>query len=123
MEQMERDDVQRVETEVEPDAAPKTGGAGAPGGFRTFSFSTGGPGAGKPPKLAAWGCLIAAWLFLGSSAPFTVFLGLPLALAAVVLGAVCLSRGGNFTGVAVLALGTVGSLAVYLVGLFRFLAG
>jgi hypothetical protein len=61
-----------------------------------------------------------SWLFLGSSIPFTVFLGVPLSLAAILLAVACLSRGGTLTGLAVLALGSVGSFAVYLVGLFRF---
>jgi hypothetical protein len=76
----------------------------------------------KPPVIAAWACLIIAWFFLGSKVPFTVFLGIPFDMAALLLALVCLSRGGFFTGIAVLALGTAGSLFVYVVGLFRFIA-
>ncbi len=140
---MERDndsEVQRVVAERESDAAvAEAGGGGHAGGeggrggfgfrFASFgpdgvktggSFPQGGAG-GSPPRVAAWICLALAWLFLGSSVPFTVLIGVPLALAALLLAAVCLTRGGVVTGLAVLALGSVGSLAVYLVGLFRFL--
>ncbi len=123
----EADEVQRVDVEAETEPA-----AGAAGGARGFAFHFGkygtagafAPGAGgaqgKPPRAAAWICLVLAWLFLGSSLPFTVFLGVPLAIAAVVCGAACLSRGATATGVAVIALGSAGSFIVYLVGLFRF---
>ena len=75
-----------------------------------------------PPVVSTWICLIAAWLFLGSSIPFTVFIGLPVNIAALVLGAVCLARGGLMTGLLVFILGTIGSLLVYMVGLFKFLS-
>ncbi len=117
------DDVQRVDVETEAD--PAGGGRrGAPGGF-AFRFGKYGGGdpdapARKPPVVAAWACLVLAWLFLGSGAPFTVLLGAPFALAALLCAAVCLTRGATLSGLAVLALGSVGSFAVYQVGLFRF---
>lgn len=77
----------------------------------------------KPPVLSTWLCLIVAWLFLGSAIPFTVFIGIPFNLVALILGAVCLSRGGILTGLLVFLLGTLGSLAVYFVGFFKFLSG
>ncbi len=77
----------------------------------------------RPPVWTAWILLVLAWLFLGSSVPFTVLIGLPLDLAALVLGLVCLTRGGVVTGVLVLILGTAGSFIVYLTGLFMFLGG
>ncbi len=132
------DGVQRVEVETETDSVSgardgRNAGAGRGFAFRFgragsggfHAFASGDPNAplGKPPTAAAWICLVLAWLFLGSSIPFTVFLGVPLALAAVLLGAVCLSRGGMFSGLAVILLGSAGSFVVYLVGLFRFLAG
>ena len=73
------------------------------------------------PVWSTWLTLIAAWLFLGSAIPFTVFIGLPLNLVALFLGAISLARGGIFTGISVFLLGTVGSLVVYLVGVFKFL--
>ncbi len=128
------DDVQRVEVETEvndPQGGGQNPGRGFAFRFAKFGadgFRSSAPGdpqspAGKPPVVAAWICLVLAWLFLGSSLPFTVFLGVPLALIAILLGAICLSRGSMLTGIAVLALGSVGSFVVYLVGLFRFLAG
>lgn len=130
----QNDDVQRVEVETESEPSAQKQAAGGNRGF-TFRFGNIGtnfgfaPGAsndprypmGKPPRIAAWICLVIAWLFLGSSLPFTVFLGVPFALAALLLGAVCLTRGGTATGLAVMALGSVGSFVVYIVGLFRFL--
>lgn len=97
----------------------------SPGGqarFRSFAFVSQNNGLLKPPSIATWVCLLAAWFFLGSRVPFTVFIGLPLNLAAIVLAIVCLTRGGLFTGLSVMLLGSVGSIVVYLVGLFRFLA-
>lgn len=76
----------------------------------------------KPPAVSTWICLAIAWLFLGSKIPFTVFIGIPFDLAALFLALICLSRGGVFTGLSVLLLGTVGSIVVYLIGVFRFLA-
>ena len=130
------DEVQRVETERVGDARQSGGRLDqeTPGGFsfryasfgsdgiRSFSSSQQQFPMQKPPTAAAWVCLALAWLFLGSSVPFTVFLGIPFALASLLLATVCLTRGGLFTGLAVLALGTAGSLVVYLVGLFRFVA-
>ncbi len=113
------DDVQRVEAERMDDGQYRFGrraDSNAPRPEAAYSPL-------KPPITATWICLAAAWLFLGSSVPFTVVLGVPLALIAILLGAVCLSRGSMLTGIAVLALGSVGSFVVYLVGLFRFLAG
>lgn len=75
-----------------------------------------------PPYLSTWICLILAWVFLGSAAPMTIFIGLPLDLAALVLALTCITRGGLLTGLSVLFLGTAGSLFVYAVGLFRFLS-
>lgn len=75
----------------------------------------------KPPVLATWICLALAWIFLGSKVPFTVFLGIPFDIAALMLAMACLTRGGVATGMLVLGLGTIGSLLVYLVGIFRFL--
>ncbi len=123
------EDVQRVDAE-RVDEQPRyrfgkragdTGPAG-PGMFSFFASSGAGAGMPKPPTLATWICLALAWLFLGSKIPFTVFLGIPLDIAALLLATVCLSRGGVATGVGVLLLGTAGSLVVYLIGLFRFLA-
>ncbi|MCD8351107.1 MAG: hypothetical protein LUC93_10910 [Planctomycetaceae bacterium] len=140
------DDVQRVDAQPidgGPAIAPQGGNAGTTGatgseggGFRFESYSTpgghgsvhvfttnlGAAGMLRPPTVATWVCLIIAWFFLGSKVPFTVFLGIPFDLAALFLAIVCLSRGGIFTGISVLALGTAGSLVVYLVGLLRFLA-
>ncbi len=76
----------------------------------------------KPPLLATWLCLLIAWFFLGSRVPFTVLLGLPLNIIALLLAMVSLSRGGVVTGVLVFLLGTAGSLIIYLVGLLRLLA-
>ncbi len=76
----------------------------------------------KPPVWSTWICLFLAWVFLSSPIPFTIFLGLPLNIAALVLALVSLMRGGIGTGILVLALGTVGSVVVYLVGLLRFLS-
>ncbi|MCD8140122.1 MAG: hypothetical protein LUE17_10170, partial [Planctomycetaceae bacterium] len=87
-----------------------------------FSTNLGAAGMVRPPTIATWVCLIIAWFFLGSAVPFTIFLGIPFDIAALFLAIVCLSRGGIITGISVLALGTAGSLVVYLVGLFRFLA-
>ncbi len=75
----------------------------------------------KAPVISTWLCLIGAWLLLGSPVPFTVFLGVPLNLAALVLALVCFTRGSFFTGISVMGLGTVGSVIVYLVGILRFL--
>ena len=85
-------------------------------------FGLNGVPMAKPPVVATWICLILAWLFLGSSIPFTVFIGIPLDFAALFLAVVCLTRGGFTTGLLVLLLGTVGSLMVYMVGLFKFFA-
>ncbi len=77
----------------------------------------------RPPVWTTWILLALAWVFLGSSVPFTVLIGLPLNLAALLLAIICMSRGGVVTGVLVLILGTVGSFIVYLTGLFMFLGG
>lgn len=124
------DDVQRVEAEPVDAADGRDGGgyrfgkkpgAGADGA-RGFAFSVGGDQTGlKPPVVATWICLAAAWLFLGSKVPFTIFIGVPLDLVALLLGTICLTRGAVTTGTFVLFLGTVGSFIVYLIGLFRFL--
>lgn len=106
----------------ESDAGGARFASGEEAQIRSFMFSVHGGGALKPPTVAAWICLLASWFFLGSRVPFTVFIGLPLNFAALVLGIVCLARGGIFTGLAVMVLGTAGSFLVYLVGLFRFLA-
>lgn len=76
----------------------------------------------KPPVVSTWICLFLAWLFLGSSVPFTIFIGLPLNFAALFLGTICLARGGILTGILVLLLGTIGSVVVYLMG-WVFLIG
>lgn len=75
----------------------------------------------RPPVWATWLLLFLAWLFLGSSIPFTVLIGLPLNLAALFLSLICLTRGGVITGMLGLVLGTIGSFIVYLTGLFMFL--
>lgn len=121
------DDVQRVDTEKVDEPRYRFGRrAGIPGGepgVRMFAFGADAaapmPG---PPVVATWVCLAVAWLFLGSRIPFTVLLGVPFDLVALLLAVVSLTRGGVFTGIFVLLLGTVGSLVVYLIGLFRFLA-
>ena len=77
----------------------------------------------KAPVWATWIVLFLAWFFLGSSVPFTVLIGLPLNVAALILAVVCLTRGGIKTGVLVLVLGTIGSVIVYLTGLLMFLTG
>lgn len=119
----QRVEVERMESE---DGKFRYGRVASDSGGVSFTFmgGTGGPGLDmpRPPVVSTWICLALAWLFLGSKVPFTIFIGLPLDLLALILAAVCLSRGGLFTGVLVLLLGTVGSVAVYLVGLFRFLA-
>ena len=123
------DEVQRVDAEpVEDKTREQTFGDGM-GGFAgprvaVYSFSSQQqPGMPllKPPAIATWLCLGLAWLFLGSKLPFTIILGIPTNLIALLLAAVCLTRGGVFTGIFVFILGTAGSLIVYLVGLFRFL--
>ncbi|MCC8167385.1 MAG: hypothetical protein LIQ31_14910 [Planctomycetes bacterium] len=118
------DSVQQVETE-------RIGGPqfsyeqfSTPGGGMSFGFSSYSDSSRplpKPPVVATWLCLAVAWLALGSKIPFTVLIGLPFNIAALFLATVSLGRGGLFTGFSVLLLGTVGSLVVYLVGLFRFL--
>lgn len=121
------DNLQRVEAErvgTGEEQRPFAGyHAEGPGGIRVayFSHASGGIESVRPPIVSAWICLALAWLFLGSRVPFTVFLGIPLDLAALFLGTICLSRGALFTGLGVLILGTAGSLIVYLVGVFRFL--
>ena len=52
----------------------------------------------KPPFWSTWICLLLAWFFLASPIPFTVFIGLPLNLAALVLAFFSLGRGGIKTG-------------------------
>lgn len=119
------DDVQRVEAE-RLDEGPRyhfgrraqddrAGGSGSFGNDARMA-----PSLLRPPVLSTWICLGLSWLFLGSRLPFTVFLGLPLTLVAVLLAAICLSRGGLITGLLVTLLGTAGSFVVYIVGLFRF---
>lgn len=76
----------------------------------------------NPPIWSAWICLALAWLFLGSETPLTVFIGAPLDIAALFLGLTCLARGGFFTGIAVLFLGTAGSIFVYMIGLIKFIS-
>ncbi|MCC8189995.1 MAG: hypothetical protein LIP77_05065 [Planctomycetes bacterium] len=105
-----RVDVERMDDYAEP------AGPAAPGVFLHIR-----QGFLRPPILSAWLCLAAAWFFLGSPIPMTVFIGLPLAIAAVILAAVCLTRGGLFTGLAVMFLGTAGSLVAYLYGWVRLL--
>lgn len=123
------DDVQRVETERVGDSPRPEYRFGSAehqefnlGGahFSFARFSSDGLQNLKPPLLATWICLALAWIFLGSKVPFTVFLGIPFNLAALILAASCLSRGGVKTGMLVMGLGTVGSLLVYLIGVFRF---
>ncbi|MDR1744797.1 MAG: hypothetical protein LBS30_03475 [Planctomycetota bacterium] len=115
----EADGVQRVDAEP---MNPSPGASGNAGQARVFAFQSGaGQPALRPPVLSAWICLVIAWLFLGSKIPFTIFIGIPFDLVALLLGAICLSRGGVGTGVSVLFLGTIGSAIVYLIGLFRFL--
>jgi hypothetical protein len=117
------DEVQRVDAEPMGDN-PRSGGDTPHIGPRIHVF-TAQSGAAlsmlKPPVISTWICLAVAWLFLGSKIPFTVFIGIPFDLAALFLALMCLSRGGMFTGLSVLLLGTVGSLVVYLIGIFRFL--
>lgn len=76
----------------------------------------------NPPFWSTWLCLILAWLFLGSAVPLTIFIGAPLNIAALFLALTCIARGGLFTGLLVLFLGTAGSVFVYMVGLFRFIS-
>lgn len=119
------DDIQRVDTEPMDSGPQYRYGTRAPrhGQEQANPFGNSGQMAFmKPPVLATWLCLAIAWLFLGSKIPFTVFLGIPFAMVALLLAAVCLSRGGVITGALVMLLGTAGSLVVYIVGLFRFLA-
>ncbi|MCC8110017.1 MAG: hypothetical protein LIQ30_13445 [Planctomycetes bacterium] len=121
---MPDDSVQQVETE-------RIGGPqftyekfSTPGGGMAFGFSSYSDGSRplpKAPVAATWICLALAWLALGSKIPFTVLIGLPFNIAALFLATVSLGRGSMFTGFSVLLLGTVGSIVVYLVGLFRFL--
>lgn len=118
-------DFQRVEAErVEEEGPRGFAGQEMPGGVHVMFSSVSGNALDmpKPPVLSTWICLFLAWFFLGSKVPFTVFVGLPLDVVALVLALICLSRGGMVTGLLVLLLGTAGSLFVYLVGLFRFLA-
>lgn len=88
-----------------------------------------GPGAGphlpfpKAPVLSSWICLAIAWFFFASQIPLTVVVAIPFDLAAVVLAAICISRGKLFSGGLVLVLATVGSLVVYLVSLAFFVGG
>lgn len=122
-----RDEVQRVDAEPMDSGPHYRYGRKAPH-FQTNEDNPFGPMDGaampllKPPVLSTWICLLVSWLFLGSKVPFTVFLGVPFSLVALLLAAVCLSRGGVITGVLVMIMGTAGSLIVYIVGLFRFLA-
>ncbi len=133
------DEVQRVETErVEHAAKAEPGGSyrfthteyrfghrEAEGGGMHVHYASGSSDfspLAKPPIVATWVCLLIAWFFLGSKVPFTVLLGLPLNIIALLLAMVSLSRGGVVTGVLVFLLGTAGSLIIYLVGLFRLLA-
>lgn len=121
------DDVQRVDAEPMGNEAHYRYGRKAPH-FQTNRDNPFAPTDGgampflRPPVLSTWICLLLAWFFLGSKVPFTVFIGVPFALVALLLATVCLSRGGVVTGVLVMLLGTAGSLVVYIVGLFRFLA-
>lgn len=118
------DDVQRVDAEP-VDAGPHYRYGRAAPHFHQAAGGGSSYGASipflKPPVLTTWICLLLAWLFLGSKIPFTVFLGVPFALAALFLSTICLSRGGLITGLLVMILGSVGSIVVYLFGLFRFL--
>lgn len=118
-------DFQRVDVErVESPGERQFGGQEMPGRVHVmFSSVSGDPlNMPKPPVLSTWICLFLAWFFLGSKVLFSVFVGLPLDAAALILALICLSRGAMVTGILVLLLGTVGSLIVYLVGLFRFFA-
>lgn len=117
------DDVQHVEAERMDTRTAYRYGTRAPRytDHQPPSGSAEMPAFMKPPVFATWLSLAIAWLFLGSKIPFTVFLGIPFSLVAVFLAAICLSRGGALTGSLVMLLGTVGSLVVYIVGLFRFL--
>ncbi len=116
--------VQQVETERIGGPHQSYEKFSTPGGGMAFSFSSYSDPTRPMPKApvaATWICLALAWLALGSKIPFTVLVGLPFNLAALFLATVSLGRGSVFTGFSVLLLGTVGSLFVYLVGLFRFL--
>ena len=75
----------------------------------------------KPPFWSTWICLLLAWFFLASPIPFTVFIGLPLNLAALVLAMISLGRGGIKTGILVMILGTIGSAIAYLTGWLNLL--
>ena len=77
----------------------------------------------KAPVAATWIFLVLAWLFLGSPALFTIFIGLPLNLIALFLALTCLGRGAVGTGVLGLLMGTVGSCIVYFVSWVSLLGG
>lgn len=118
--EFQRVDVERVDTGTQERFERRD----LPGGIHVMfsSRSSAANGLLRPPVVSTWICLLLAWFFLGSKVPFTVFIGIPLDLVALLLAAVCLSRGGVLTGIFVMLLGTIGSVIVYLVGLFRFLA-
>ncbi len=71
----------------------------------------------KPPVLAMWICMILGWIALVAPVLFTVFLGVPLAIAAFVLAIKCLRRGRKFQGILGCIGSTVGSTIAYIIGL------
>lgn len=75
----------------------------------------------KAPVAAAWLTLLAAWFFYAAQVPFTVFLAVPVNLAALALAVLCMTRGRPGHGILIVILGTVGSLCTYLISLITFL--
>ncbi|MCC8180427.1 MAG: hypothetical protein LIP23_05905 [Planctomycetes bacterium] len=77
----------------------------------------------RAPIFSTWLCLLIAWFFFASQTLFSVFLAIPFNIAAIVLALVCMTRLAVFTGIIVLFLATVGSLAIYIVSLVFFVGG
>jgi hypothetical protein len=68
------------------------------------------------PVWAMWICLILAWLFFVVPIPLTVFLAIPLDIAAFVMAIICLIRGRPVQGILGLVGSTMVSILLYIVG-------
>ncbi|MCC8179896.1 MAG: hypothetical protein LIP23_03160 [Planctomycetes bacterium] len=71
----------------------------------------------RAPIVAMWICMVLGWIALVVPIPFTVFIGAPLAIIALILAIVSIKRGRKLQGIIGCIGSTVVSIIAYLIGL------
>ncbi len=93
------------------------------GGEKMSANDLGYTAAPKAPVKAMWVCMIIALILFIAPIPGTIFLAMPVNLAAFILAIVCIVKGSVGQGIIGLIGTSIGATIFYFIGLALFTAG